>query len=87
MDKIVCSALLHENGDMILGPRHFDLVMRKQILNYKLTTISWNNATQGFINQRGEFLDREQALRVAIEADQVKLPTISKFWLFSEDLY
>jgi hypothetical protein len=44
---------------------------------------------QGFITSAGRFVDREEAVNVAIEARQLKLPkrTNPQHKLFSEDLW
>ena len=63
---IVCAACRH--GKLILcGARHWDAVMRAQakaIQGHDGWAGKWNRAEQGFINQFGEFLTREEAMQV-----------------------
>lgn len=83
--RIVCAAIRQANGFVICGARHFDTIMREQIKHSKL---DWTRAEQGFIDQRGMFLNREQALAVAAEADQiVRRCGGDDTELFSENLY
>jgi hypothetical protein len=84
----VCAALRHANGDLILGPRHFDSTMHKQIEQYKLMNVSWKTAEQGFIDTWGDFLTREDALQRAVETGQLtEKKTHPPHKLYSEDLY
>jgi hypothetical protein len=87
--RIVCAAIRHDNGDVIAGPRHFDLFMHDQIRNYKLTQIDWRTAEQGFLDQFGTFLSREAAWWVAVEADQIRkiVGGNDRNMLYSENLY
>ncbi len=71
---IVCAALLKE-GIIIAGPRHYDLVMKTQIMpithcEKRKRKINFNNAEQGFVDQFGKFYNREEALKVAKDAGQ-----------------
>ena len=84
---IVCAALKHENGDLILGPRHFDQTMHKQIAQYKLIHCDWKTAEQGFIDKFGNFLTRKEALGIAIDNEQVDNRYQNLPRLYSEDLY
>lgn len=68
--RIVCAAIRNKrDGSLILGPRHFDATMRDAIKESKRMT--WNNADQGFIDQHGKFLTREEAYMVANAAGQI----------------
>lgn len=44
--RIVCAALRNAEGQLVLGPRHYDHTMRMQIIN----DTDWNGCEQGFIN-------------------------------------
>lgn len=81
---IVCAAL--KNGkEIIIGPRHYDAVMVKQI---DKTGKSWKGATQGFIDQFGKFYTRQEAWKVAESNNQIKYNlAIADGMLFSEHLY
>lgn len=88
--RIVCAAIRNKrDGSLILGPRHFDSVMRDAIKESKRMT--WNNADQGFIDQQGKFLTREEAYIVATAAGQIIKQvggdTVNGGTLHSENLY
>lgn len=84
--RIVCAACISDKGVMVIGPRHWDMVMHE--LN-KSVGINAHTAEQGFIDQRGVFLSREEAFEVATAAGQIRHksgnPNSKK--LFSEDIY
>jgi hypothetical protein len=90
MDRIVCAALLFDRGEIILGARHYDGLMVSQLEDLRMMTgrnVKNPPPIQGFINQRGEFLNRTEALAVAQAAGQIIEKTWPKDILFSEDLY
>lgn len=69
--KVVCAAIKNEHGRIITGARHFDGIMHTQ-LNFSKD--DWSNhekIVQGFIDQRGNFLTRQEAWKMAVEADQI----------------
>lgn len=85
---IVCAANRNKEGKIVTGARHWDSVMRGQILVDGKRPANWFDAEQGFIDQAGAFLTRREAWIVAEKAGQIK------YWnghnegiLFSEDLY
>lgn len=86
---VVCAALKHTDGSIICGARHYDddEIMRQQIVRASNAS-GWRGAEQGFIDQKGVFLTREEALEVAKAAGQIKRRCggDSKR-LFSENLY
>ena len=102
--RIVCAANRHrESGALVLGARHFDRFMGDAIdalctLNAADPAVSiaqgigyaegWVSSEQGFINQIGTFLTREEAWKIAETNGQIihreGLPTGK---LFSEHLY
>jgi hypothetical protein len=83
---VVCAAL-RQGYRIICGPRHFDPVMRQQILASEGTGF-WRGSEQGFVNTWGEFLTREEALIVALVNEQrVKRCGGDDDKLFSENLY
>lgn len=82
--RIVCAAL-RLNGILVVGPRHYDQVMRQQIARLPG---EWTKAEQGFIDQRGTFYDREAAWRIAQGTAQiVRRVGGDEHRLFSENLY
>ena len=66
--RVVCSANLFPDGTIILGVRHWDPFMRKQA---KALGIKGGKEEQGFIDQWGVFMAREEAWIVAEAADQI----------------
>ena len=93
---VVCAAM--RQGEMIVaGARHYDSVMRKAIEKLGLPIHGWE---QGFIDQKGAFLTREEAWALADKMGQIRRPTGleenfnprpanmgDKGLLFSENLY
>jgi hypothetical protein len=93
---VVCAANRTKSGKMICGARHWDNVMRGQVCNTNWLSIKlfgrlpkcWRGAEQGFIDQFGVFMDRQEAWKVAEAAGQIKYGREhSKGTLYSEDLY
>lgn len=83
--RVVCAAVLRRDGRMIVGPRHFDPVMRTQIRRHGM--VDWHDAEQGFIDQWGNFMTREIAWVVAKEAGQIIREVSTPGTLYSENLY
>lgn len=102
-ERIVCSACqvfvderdgTLENGDYIIhevyGLRHYDSFMNKQIKElekmYKHALLDWG---QGFLTNKGRFVSREEAMKIAKEQNQIIRLSGSpnSDILFSEDLY
>lgn len=81
--RIFCSAIKY-NKIVIVGKRHNDCIASLS----KITNKNCDDCEQGFIDEDGIFLTREQARERAIECDQVNPhKTWSMTKLFSEDLY
>lgn len=86
---VVCAAIKHQcTYDLIVGPRHFDATMACWI---ERSGMDWHRAEQGFIDQHGEFLSRQEAWKVADAAGQIRRRVGSDGpdgkGLFSENLY
>lgn len=84
--RVVCAANRNkDSGRIICGARHWDNIMRSQ----KFESESWGGWDQGFINQFGEFLTRQEAWIVANEQCQVRHVCYEgqKEILYSENLY
>lgn len=87
---IVCAANRLPNGHLLLGARHWDQKMRDQ---YKLSgsedIVDFDN--QGFMDQRGNFLTRTEAWKVAEKAGQIRYrcggDEADGGTLYSENLY
>lgn len=85
--RIVCAAVRHKRSGLIVcGARHFDKLMVAQMKATKHE--NWADADQGFIDQRGNFLDRGEAWELASTTGQLlrRFPA-DDGTLFSENLY
>lgn len=81
--RVVCAALRHQDGRLVVGARHFDSLMKAQIGEE-----DWGGAEQGFVDQYGRFMTREIALEVARSAGQiVRRVGGDETRLYSENLY
>lgn len=88
--RIVCAANRNANtGLVICGARHFDAIMHRQMEGRPLAERDdWRRSEQGFIDQSGQFLTREQAWPIALAAQQIRQRVGSdEGMLFSENLY
>lgn len=102
-ERIVCSACqvfvdtrdgTNEDGSEIIhtvyGLRHYDSFMNKQIKElekmYKHALLNWE---QGFLTNKGRFVNRKEAMEIAKAQNQVIRLSGSpnSDILFSEDLY
>ena len=82
MRRVVCAAMKDGNGKIICGPRHWDKIMHQQ---FSGIAREWE---QGFVDQRGEFLTREDAWKIAEAAGQIiRRVGGDGGRLFSENLY
>lgn len=85
--RVVCAAIKFENGVIVVGPRHFDLTMHDQIRARGMSKTPMEHQ-QGFIDQHGAFMGREEAYNVAANANQPLIrPAFHPGVLFSENLY
>jgi acyl carrier protein len=85
--RVVCAALRHEDGRIVIGVRHLDPLMR-QIIQVSGGINEWERAEQGFVDQFGVFMTREEALTVATEANQIiRRCGGDTLRLYSENLY
>jgi len=83
--RIVCAAVRLKLGIVVCGPRHFDATMRKMIDQLRLTV---RDAEQGFVDQFGNFLTREEAWDIAKARGQIRTEnSCCTGTLYSEDLY
>lgn len=94
--RVVCAANRNQFGEIVLGARHHDSLMNVNIKRldgynkhaaFQCLTNHWE---QGFIDQFGRFMNRKEAMVVALKANQVnihsdKCPITDE--LFSENLY
>lgn len=88
--RIVCAAIRAENGDVMVGIRHYSQDMRYQIRN-RADGHRFENRyddDQGFVNTWGEYLTRAEAYKVAWANDQIIRPeACPNNILYSEGLY
>ncbi len=84
---IVCAAIKLTNDLIIIGPRHFDNIMRKQIDVVGKDKIA--NSKQGFVDQWGRFYTRKQALYHVLKNEQTFSQERNRCTkeLYSEGLY
>lgn len=65
-----------DDGTIFLGVRHFCPLMQQNIDNWmQVNAIKGNprsNMDQGFVDQHGTFMDRKEAMIVAVAACQIK---------------
>lgn len=82
--RVVCAANRgYSNKQIVLGVRHHDSIMNNQIDHSK--HVVWE---QGFIDNKGNFLTREEAYTVAFDAGQIiRRCGGDEGRLFSENLY
>lgn len=91
-EKIICAAIqIAETGKVFYGHRH------DQCINALNSELSWTmnrqqisqvKKIQGFITSNCRFVDRKEALIIALENDQVlDKSQIRGDELYSEDLY
>ena len=79
-----------ERGTVIKGHRHADIIHTVYLLIGKRTCTNGADCIgefeQGFVTNKGRFVDRQEAMLIARAADQVISDTQSD-QLYSEDLY
>lgn len=94
--RVVCAAVRSSKTDIIIcSPRHFDSTMRRQInLNPDHWFYTDDNddsppvVDQGFVDQFGTFMTREEAYLVAKENNQIiRRCGGDEGVLYSENLY
>ncbi len=92
--RVVCAAIRARDGSLLLGIRHYSADMRRQIdarrdgheFRHRL------DEHQGFVDQHGVFMSREEAYQVAQAAGQLRYPErcgtrLDGPALYSEGLY
>ncbi len=86
--RIVCAAnkfIGIDRTHIVLGARHYDTLMRQMV---QLLPKGCYEKEQGFIDQFGNFLTREEAFVVATKANQIiRRVGGDDGKLFSENLY
>ena len=87
---VVCAAVRHlSTNEIIISPRHFDTIFHNTLnLVHPDYQEGWKNAEQGFIDNFGNFLTRQEAWIIAKKANQIKYRCGGDgIKLFSENLY
>lgn len=86
--RVACAAIKCDDGTVVTGSRHFSPDMRRLMARIYGPEYWKHEVEQGFIDNRGEWLTREQAFHLARESGQCPhLPSEGTACLFSEDLY
>lgn len=99
--RVVCAACKMTDGTILLGARHWDSQMHATAKRLSLAlgligSYPWrmDGEVQGFIDQRGVFMDRAEAWEVALAAGQIRYieswnHSAGKggYILYSENLY
>lgn len=71
--RIVCAACRHKDY-IAAGPRHFDNTMFMQVEAYRraevLTSAVYSEFEQGFVDQHGQFYNREEAMVIVEQSGQ-----------------
>ena len=87
--RIVCAAVRFSDGLVVCAPRHFHAIHFVQQWLKGRPPVTYGDGEQGFVDQQGVFLTREEAWEVAHAAGQI-IRTVGKGEskkLFSENLY
>jgi hypothetical protein len=77
---MIIAAAIKKDDKIYTDKRHYLIIWNN-------AKISFKNEIQGFVNDKGEFLDREQAAKEALECGQIKELKYNSKELFSEDLW
>ena len=92
--RVVCAAIRAADGSILLGIRHYSRDMHEQIEarkdGYKFA--HRHDEDQGFVDQHGSFMSREEAFKVAAAVKQIIAPGscgagLNGPKLYSEGLY
>jgi len=92
--RVVCAAIRAADGSILLGTRHYSKDMHAQIAARRdgEKFVRRLDDDQGFVDQRGVFMSRYEAYRVAEAAGQIRYPEacgqgVEGPKLYSEGLY
>lgn len=84
--RVVCAACrCTETGIVVLGARHWDPWMHQQAEAFGISEKAL--AEEGFIDQYGKFLTREEAYQIAKNQNQLIRDDYEDGVLYSENLY
>ena len=83
--KVVQAALKFDNGHIFTDVRHADIYEKLHKHRIDITNF---NVIEGFVTDTGNFVDRYEAKKIAIEANQLIVPEEDTYpALFSEDVW
>lgn len=99
--RVVCAAMLMDDGEIVSGVRHFSPDMRRTLSKLygsrRIKIFGWwlkkpyhlRVVEEGFIDSGGNFLSREDAFETAVSQNQLirHSGSAGKPTLYSEDLY
>lgn len=92
--RVVCAAIRAADGELLLGIRHYSRDMHVQLRARRDSEKFYHrhDEDQGFVDQHGVFMTREEAYRVACDAHQLVRPDacgsgLDGPKLYSEGLY
>ncbi len=86
--RIVCAAMKLKDGFIVVGARHFDMLMHATLKRIGATHLDVEE--QGFIDQFGNFLTRAEAMVIARKNGQIYREVGNgedNIDLYSENLY
>lgn len=100
-EMIVCSAVkgtINNIEEIVLGSRHYDKAMRRQIEAlvqvHSIIGDKFKEIEQGFYTNRERFVNRKEAMEIAIARKQIKrlvgsqhVTDLARQDLYSENLY
>ena len=92
--RVVCAAIRAADGSVLLGIRHYSRDMHEQI-ETRIDGAKFkhrHDEDQGFVDQHGVYVSREEAYQVAKAANQLYRPNacgegLDGMKLYSEGLY
>jgi hypothetical protein len=84
---IVAAAMLMDDGDVIVGVRHYSPEMRKTLEKAYGEKYHLRVKEQGFVDQKGVFLNRKDAWVIAEQEGQIRRKVSTEGTLYSENLY
>lgn len=87
MKLVVCAAMIMKDGLVVTGVRHFSPDMRLILHRVYGDKYHLQVKEQGFVDNKGEFLSREDAWKAADLAGQIRKEVSSPGTLYSENLY
>lgn len=87
VSRLVCAAMLMDDGLIVTGVRHFSPDMRTTLDRIYGDGYHLRVKEQGFIDAKGNFLNRKEAKKRALTCGQILRPLHDSEDLYSENLY